>query len=339
MIDERKLIKAVEEEIKGMLSQKKPKMLYDMMSYHLGWLDHKLKPAEQYKGKRFRPLLCLLTYNSLSHMFEKAVPVAAAIELIHNFSLIHDDIEDRDEMRRHRPTVWKVFGIPHAINAGDGMHVLSNLAALRLAEKNVAPEKVVEILKILNETVMKLCEGQYLDMSFESANDVQVSSYIEMIEKKTAALIEASCHTAAILGTEDEKTIAHFCSFGKNIGIAFQIADDILGVWGKEEKTGKPETSDIEKKKKSLPIIYAFENSSRKDREALSKIYRKEKIGKREKEEVMKILNRTNARAYCKKAAKSYKGKALPELKRTGIKNEAVEKMRGIAKFLVEREF
>lgn len=339
MIEEKKLIEMVEAEIRGMLSERKPAKLYAMMSYHLGWLDGNLRAAEQYKGKRFRPLLCLLTYNSLSHMFEKAVPLAAGIELIHNFSLIHDDIEDRDEMRRHRPTVWKVFGIPHAINAGDGMHVLSNIAALRLAEKNVSPEKVVEILKILNEAVMKLCEGQYLDMSFEAAMDVQVASYLEMIEKKTAALIEASCGTAAILGTEDEETIGHFRSFGRNIGTAFQIADDILGVWGKKEKTGKDEKSDIEKKKKSLPIIYAFENSNKKEHEILLKIYKKKEVEKRDKEEFLKILNSINARAYCEKAAKSYKEKALLELKRTGIKNEAIEKIKSIADFLVKRDF
>jgi len=339
MIHEKELIEAVESEIKDILSGRKPKMLYDMMRYHLGWLDPDLKPAEQYKGKRFRPLLCLLTYNSMSHSFEKAIPAAAAIELIHNFTLIHDDIEDIDEMRRHRPTVWKLFGIAHGINAGDGMHVVSNLAALRLSEKNVSSEKIVEIMEILNKAVLRLCEGQYLDMSFEASMNVKISSYIDMIEKKTAALIEASCCTGALLGTEDKKIIEHFENFGRNIGIAFQIADDIIGIWGKEEKTGKPEKSDIEKKKKSLPIIYAFGNSSQKEKKALFEIYKKEEIGKKEKEKLTRILAKTNAREYCEKTARSYKERALLELKRTGIKNEAVNKIIELANFLADRDF
>lgn len=148
--------------------------LYGMMKYHLGWVDGELRPVESYKGKRFRPTLCLLAYHSLSGVYDKALPSAAAIELIHNFSLIHDDIEDRDETRRGKPTVWKRFGIEHAINAGDGMHVLANLAALRLEEVNVTNSKVVEILRILNRTVMGLCEGQYLDMSFEREINVRL---------------------------------------------------------------------------------------------------------------------------------------------------------------------
>ncbi|MFQ5887650.1 MAG: polyprenyl synthetase family protein, partial [Candidatus Hydrothermarchaeales archaeon] len=126
-----------------------PSKLYNMMQYHMGWLDEDFKTTSQYGGKRFRPTLCLLVYNALSGVYDKALPAAAAIELIHNFSLIHDDIEDRDATRRHKPTIWKLWGEAQGINTGDGMHVLANLAALRLRERNVSDSRVVDVLKIL----------------------------------------------------------------------------------------------------------------------------------------------------------------------------------------------
>lgn len=334
-------IDMIDAEIKKNFSSRNfPSKLYDMMKYHLGWLDENFNEVKQYRGKRFRPTLCLLTYRALSGVYDKALPAAAAIELIHNFSLIHDDIEDMDEQRRHRPTVWKLWGIPHAINVGDGMHVLANLCALRLREINVTDKKIVDVLQILNETVMKLCEGQFLDMEYEKKPSITIDMYMDMIYRKTAALIEASTYIGAILATENQEIIEKFKLFGKNIGLAFQIIDDIIGIWEKEEKTGKPKASDIRNKKKTLPIIYSLEKASKEEKEFLKKVYKKEgKAKDGEIKRILEILENSGAKEFSVKIAKRYEKKALENLKATRIKNSSIEKLKILTKFISDRKY
>ncbi|MEK6976946.1 MAG: polyprenyl synthetase family protein [Candidatus Hydrothermarchaeota archaeon] len=316
-----------------------PEPLYAMMKYHLGWLDEDLRETSQYRGKRFRPTICLLTYKALSGVYTKALPAAAAIELIHNFSLIHDDIEDMDEERRHKPTVWKLWGIPQAINVGDGMHVMANLAALQLKDANVTSQKIVEILAILNRTIMRLCEGQYLDMSFEEATDVTVDMYLDMVSRKTGALIEASTLVGASLATEDEGLIGHFRDFGKNIGIAFQIRDDIIGIWGEKGKAGKPIGSDILRKKKTLPVLYAFQKAGRQDRQVLRGIYGKKRPTKGDVGKVLRVLERAGAKKYSQGVAERFEALAFKDLKVIRLRNASMEKLGALANFLVRRSF
>lgn len=316
-----------------------PKPLYDMMRYHLGWLDENFRPMQQYRGKRLRPTICLLAYKSLSGVYDKALPAAAAVELIHNFSLIHDDIEDMDEMRRHRPTVWKLWGIPQAINVGDGMHVLANLAALRLREINVSSDKIVRVMQILNNTVIELCEGQYLDMSFQERLDVTPEMYMQMISKKTAALIEASSLCGAVLATNDDTTIQHFKKFGRSIGTAFQIVDDIIGVWGRGEHTGKPKASDIRNKKKTLPVLYAFAEASQQDKKTLLSIYKKEKLSESDVGRVLAILEKLGAKEHAIKVARNYEKEAMTELERIKMQAESQAKIKILAQFLVSRTY
>ncbi len=328
----------VEQELRRLFEERgHPRRLYEMMMYHLGWLDQNLKPCQQYPGKRVRPTLCLLTYRAISGVYTKALPAAAAIELIHNFSLIHDDIEDKDEKRRGRPTVWKLFGEAHAINAGDGMHVLANLAALRLREYNVTDERVVDVLQVLNSTVMELCEGQYLDMSFEERLDIGIDSYLDMVSRKTAALMEASTHVGALLATRDQGLIDNFRKFGRRIGIAFQIVDDMIGIWG--EKTGKPKASDIRKKKKILPVIYAFENASSGDRVKLEEIYAKDKLSENDVKDVLEILEKTRAKDFSMNKAGEYFESALDALKSTEIRNDTIKMIETVSEFLIRRKY
>ena len=316
-----------------------PPKLYLMMQYHMGWLDENFNKINHYGGKRFRPTICLLTYNSLSGVYDKALPVAAAIELIHNFSLIHDDIEDSDETRRHKPTIWKLWGEAQGINTGDGMHVLSYLAALRLKDRDVSDSRIVDILRILNETVLRLCEGQYLDMSFEEAMDVTVDKYLDMIYRKTGALIRAATEIGALLATENEEIIESFKNFGETIGLGFQIRDDIIGVWEKSESTGKPKASDIINKKKSLPVIHAFEKSSKDQRAILQEIYSKEKLTDSDVETVLKIMEDVGSYDYAQSIAKKYEDQALKELNKINIDNESMDKIKTLAIFLIRRNY
>ncbi len=333
-------LEMVDEEIKKVFETRThPARLYDMMKYHLGWLDEDLRNVEQYRGKRFRPTLCLLVYKSLSGVYDKALPAAAAIELIHNFSLIHDDIEDMDEERRHKATVWKLWGISQAINVGDGMHVLANLAALRLSDLGVTNEKVVEVMKVLNETIITLCEGQYLDMSFEDRLDITIDMYLDMIRRKTAALVEASAWIGATLATEDGAKILRFRNFGRSIGLAFQIIDDIIGIWERAERTGKPKASDIRNRKKTLPILYSMEHASKREKKMLLELYGKRHLTEAEVQHVLDILEASGAYEFSKKMAEDYEKEALASLHKTGIRREAMDDIKALAEFLIRRKY
>ena len=234
---------------------------YAMMRYHLGWADASLQPQTLPSGKRLRPILCLLACSEVGGDVAHGLPAAAGIELLHNFSLIHDDIEDGDEMRRHRPTVWKLWGIPQAINAGDGMFTLAFAAFQRLGDRGVDPATTLAALDIFTQTCLALTEGQHLDIGFESRDQVRVDEYLRMIQGKTAALVGASVALGALIGGASPSVIDHLRRFGHATGLAFQIQDDILGIWGEPEVTGKAAGNDILRRKKSLPLLYALNHA------------------------------------------------------------------------------
>ncbi|MCB0064420.1 MAG: polyprenyl synthetase family protein [Caldilineaceae bacterium] len=231
---------------------------YGMMRYHMGWADEQLAPQNYPAGKRLRPMLCLLACTEKGGDATMALSAAAAIELLHNFSLIHDDIEDGDETRRHRPTAWKIWGVPQTINTGDGMYTTAYAAMQRLARRGISPQMTLDALQLFTETCLALTEGQYLDMSFEERNDVAVAEYLRMIRGKTAALVGASVAIGALLGgaTAQEQSAAY--QFGIACGMAFQIQDDILGIWGDPAITGKAAGNDLLRRKKSLPILHTM---------------------------------------------------------------------------------
>lgn len=231
---------------------------YGMMRYHLGWADEyfHVKPAPS--GKRLRPILCLLSCAELGGDPSQALPAAAAIELLHNFSLIHDDIQDGDEMRHHRPTVWKVWGVPLGINVGDAMFALSFAAIQRLTQRGINSKATLAILNRFTQTCLALTEGQFLDLSFEQRPVISVDEYMHMIQGKTAALIGASVAIGAQIAGSSTSQQTDMLQFGQAMGIAFQIQDDILGIWGDPAMTGKPVGSDILNRKKSLPLIHAL---------------------------------------------------------------------------------
>ena len=191
------------------------------------------------------------------------------MELGHNFSLVHDDIEDRDVERRHRATLWTVFGVAQAINTGDTLFTLSRMALHRLSDLGFSDAKVLALMRLYDETCLALCEGQFMDIwSAEHDERLSVDFYFDMIGRKTAALIAASVKAGALLATDDQDVIDAYHGFGWSLGIAFQLNDDLLGIWGDEQSTGK-EPSDLAKHKKTLPVIYALEHGSDADRSRL----------------------------------------------------------------------
>jgi geranylgeranyl diphosphate synthase type I len=246
---------------------------YGMMSYHLGWVDAGFEPREARMGKCLRPSLCMLIGEGLGAHTNNLAHFAAGLELLHNFSLVHDDIEDRSHVRRNRQTVWSIWGEPQAINAGDGMLSLAHLAWLQSPTAETDPSTFIAALRSAESTILRLCEGQFLDMNAERSLDMSTSAYLKMIGRKTAGLIgEAAwlgARTANVAAPLQEATRA----FGIDLGIAFQIRDDILGIWGDEKETGKSASSDIATRKMTLPIIVALESAPSSIREELRARY------------------------------------------------------------------
>jgi len=286
---------------------------YGQMQYHLGWVDTNFSPVSGNPGKLLRPTLLLLAYeatgehnqddvtdgNASSHL-SRALPAAAAIELTHNFTLIHDDIEDGDRERRHRSTLWNVWGIPQAINTGDGMFALARYALWDVVDAGVDPFVAVQLGAVLDKACLVLAEGQYLDISFENQADISVTMYVDMIGRKTAALMGCAAEMGAMLGTRDAETIFRFRSFGHAIGTAFQVRDDMLGVWASTEELGKTPAGDIYRRKKSLPILHALEFSKTADQRLLRQVYsQKTPVTSSQVEDVLAVFERTQTREYC----------------------------------------
>jgi geranylgeranyl diphosphate synthase type I len=328
----------LEAELKGIVGAE-PLALYDMLRYHMGWQDEHGRASRQRAGKLIRPSLCLLSCQAVGGDAWQILPAAAALELIHNFSLIHDDIEDNDLMRHNRLTVWKLWGQAQGINAGDAMFGLAYLALLGLKEKGIADAKTVHCAKMLSETCLQLCEGQYLDMSYENRLDVTIEEYLSMIAKKTAALLGTSSFLGAFLGTDDESRVACFHQFGKELGLAFQIHDDILGIWGVEERTGKSKSSDIAKRKKTLPVLYGLGEATAAVKEELAGLYSQESIEGEDISKVAKVLDEMGARGYAQALAKQHYHQSLAHLEATGLPVSQLTQLKELVCSLMERNY
>ena len=315
-IDLTELIADTEREILRLVQDRDPSThgLYEMVRYHLA-LDGSGASA----GKRMRPLLGLLAYASITGEHRRALPGAAAVELGHNFSLVHDDIEDGDIERRHRPTLWTIHGVPQAINAGDTLFSLSRIALHRLTDLGFSDRTVLRLMRLYDETCLALCEGQYLDIAMSASDDLMsVDRYFDMIGRKTAALIAASIEAGAVLATEDDEVIARYRGFGWALGLAFQVNDDLLGIWGPEQATGK-EPSDVAHRKKTLPVIYAWEHAGPEDRARLGELTAVATPTTDEVGEIIAILERTGAREFTRNEARRYRDEALAELDAAGV--------------------
>jgi len=315
-LDLEELIADTEAEILRLVGDRDPSTtgVYEQVRYHLG-LDGSGAPA----GKRVRPLLGLLAYASIAGDHRRALPGAAAVELGHNFSLVHDDIEDGDRERRHRPTVWALHGIPQAINTGDMLFSLSRMALHRLTDLGFSDAKVLRLMRLYDETCVALCEGQYIDIATsESGDGMSVELYFDMIGRKTAALIAASIEAGAALATDDDEIIRRYRGFGWALGLAFQLNDDLLGIWGQERSTGK-EPTDLLRKKKTLPVIFAFERAGPEDRARLYELYAADTLTDTDIAELTSILERSGARDYTRDQARRYRDEALAELDAAGV--------------------
>jgi len=312
------------------LDQPRSKPFHEMLTYHMGWTGEGAGPEAT--GKRIRPLLVLLSTASCEVDWQSALPAAAAVELVHNFSLVHDDIQDNSPKRRGRDTAWVKWGAPMAINAGDALFVMSNQAIIDL--KNSYPaEVVVKAAEILHNTCLELTRGQFLDMSYEERKDLGVEDYWPMISGKTSALLSACCHIGALLGGADEDKQEAYRSFGHFLGLAFQVQDDILGIWGDEKATGKSVASDLVEGKNSLPVLAGLRKKGK-----FAERWAQGPIKPEEVEELARVLASEDGYGFAKEASIQMTDMAINSLREADPQGEAGEALFELANKLLNRE-
>ncbi len=292
--------------------------------------DHLIKAG----GKKLRPSLVVLSCEAVGGRSEDALKTAAAIEFIHTFSLIHDDIMDKDEMRRGQPSVHVLWGEPMAILAGDTIFSKAFEAIAETNMENVPPQKIIDALKVVVDSCIKLCEGQALDIGFEGNLDVKEDEYLEMIYKKTGALIAAATKAGAIIGGGTDEQIEALSEYGRLIGLAFQIQDDYLDVVSDAEKIGKPVGSDIVEGKMTLMVVHALANASEEDKTKLSSIL--EANDESLVDKAIAIFNKYGSIEYTRDIALD-NVKTAKELLDVLDESEAKESLKLVADFVLER--
>jgi geranylgeranyl diphosphate synthase type I len=333
-MDTKPLLSHIELELQKQISRldsPRTKAFHEMLTYHMGWTGEGAGPEAT--GKRIRPLLVLLTNlaSSGAEMWQSALPAAAAVELVHNFSLVHDDIQDNSDKRRGRPTTWVKWGAPMAINAGDALFVLSNQAIIDLKE-NYPAEVVVKAAEILHNTCLDLTRGQFLDMSYEEKTDLGVDDYWPMVAGKTAALLSACCHIGSLLGGADDSLQEAYRSFGHYLGLAFQVQDDILGIWGDEALTGKSAASDLIEGKKSLPVMAGLSANGR-----FAERWKRGPVQSAEVQELARVLVSEGGYEKANDAAKQMTDLALLSLREADPQGEAGEALFELTDKLLKR--
>lgn len=301
-----------------------------MLAYHLGWEGPGAGPEAG--GKRIRPLLVTLTCAAGGGDWEQALPGAAAVELVHNFSLIHDDIQDNSPLRRGRETVWKRWGIPQAINAGDAMLTLAHLEVLRLGQ-SCSPEVALLAANLLQNACLQLTKGQFLDMAYEDLSSLSLDLYWQMVSGKTAALLATCTELGALVAGAPAACRAAYRDFGRYLGLAFQAQDDILGVWGDSALTGKSVESDLLEGKKSLPILYGLDRAG-----AFARRWAEGSIRPDEVADLASQLEAEGARAFSEQAAQEMTSQAIQSLERAQPEGEAALELFALADSLLKRK-
>jgi geranylgeranyl diphosphate synthase, type I len=283
-------------------------LLTEMVQYHLG-----LRKAGDRPGKRLRANIALLTCEAFGRRYADALWAAVAVELVHNFSLVFDDVQDRDELRRGRPSVWKVWGLGQAINAGAALEALVTRAVVDLLPARYS-DRTRPALSLLSEAMLALCRGQVIDLQFEQRVDVAVDEYMEMIGLKTAALFECAARLGGLAAGVGDASLDKAGKFGHHLGVAFQVIDDMLGVWGSTTQTGKPVGSDLKNGKKTLPTLVALKSGAAGNRRVLRALLTRARFTAAEMETARAIITQASAQGICRRQAAEHLAEARLQL-------------------------
>ncbi len=301
--------------------------------YHIGWWDRRGTATKGGVGKALRPTLVLLCAEAVGGDPSDALVAAVAVELVHDFSLLHDDVMDGDVLRRSRPTAWSVFGVGPALLAGDA---LLALAVDVLASSG--HERALDALVILNATVLGLVDGQAADLAFEDRADVGLEECLAMAGGKTAALLGCSCALGVMIVGGSDPQVAQLLGFGERLGLAFQLVDDILGIWGDPATTGKAANSDLSRRKKSLPVVAALSSGAPEARE-LARLYRgTDPLSVDELARARRLIERAGGRAWSDAEADVQRSRALEHLGAAGLRGRAAAELGALAHLVTSRD-
>lgn len=313
----------IEKKINETLFPATPAQLYDPVRYILS-----------IGGKRIRPSLVLLGANVFDDNIEPALDAAVAIEIFHNFTLLHDDLMDNSKIRRGKETVHEKWNPNIAILSGDTMSIIANQFVSR-----VNPDILPDVLKVFNQTAVEVCEGQMMDMTFEKREDVSVEEYIKMIELKTSVLIAASLKIGAYIGGANHKEANEMYEYGRLLGIAFQIQDDLLDSYGDTETFGKKVGNDIVSNKKTYLMISAMEQSGKEDLDALKSWLNNKDFDPENKiREVKKIYDRYNIKALTLDKTREYFDSARAVLEKIVVSEERKIVLEAFSNTLMKRK-
>lgn len=291
---------------------------YDMSRYHLGWIGDATASGA---GKRLRPLLLARVTEALGAPVARALPAAAAVELLHNFTLVHDDIQDQSAFRRHRETVWRRWGPAQSINVGDALYAIAHEAVWALAEPQAAapPGAIIDLARDFDRTALRIVEGQYLDLANEGSWGGDESLYLATITGKTASLMAFCCRAGARLAGAEPATVTAMSDFGLALGLAFQVQDDILGIWGASSSTGKPDAADLRRRKRSLPIVILDARASPATRAELRALYAGPELDDGAIARVLELLDQADVRNHCEAYVTRYHEAAGARLDSLGL--------------------
>ncbi|MGH3913195.1 MAG: family 2 encapsulin nanocompartment cargo protein polyprenyl transferase [Pseudonocardiaceae bacterium] len=310
-----------------------PPSMRRIAGYHLGWWDVDSRPASADGGKAIRPALLILSAEGTGGDLASAIPAAVAVELVHNFSLLHDDVMDGDATRRHRPTAWSMFGSNAAILAGDALLALA-VDVLASSQHSAA----VDCIRLLSAAVLDLVDGQNADLDFEKRHDVDLAECVRMTTGKTASLLGCTCAVGALFGGGGAEQVDRLRDFGEHVGLAFQHVDDLLGIWGDPAVTGKPVYSDLRNRKKSLPVVAALASASPAGHELAGLYYGEQPLSDAELVHAAELVDLAGGRAWSQDQADELLAAGLRQLQQAGLTTRAAAELAGLARLVTRRD-
>ncbi len=324
---------ALDKELRDVFSSRQG-FLYDVLRYHLGWTDEQGNPQESLAPLHFPSVLALASCHALSGDFRSALPAAAGVELVYNFTLVHGDVQSGRPDGGDRPSIWWLWGPAQAINAGDGLHALGRTTTMRLAQRGIPHRQVLQAVQSLDRACLVLCEGQYMDLEFQDRLLVTADDYFDMVRRKTGSLTGCSAESGALAAGADEDGCSRFREIGANLGMAWQISRDIQDLWGRQ---GDGMTAgNVLQKKKSLPLIHALATAPLAAKRELGNIYMKRVLEPDDAARLVQLLDQTDSREFATGKAGDLVDQALHRMDEVNLDVQGEEILRNLGQSALE---
>ncbi len=323
----------VDEELKAVFEPRQG-FLYRVLRYHLGWVDQQGQPEPGTTPLHFQAMLALAACDSLGGDFRNAIPAAASVELVHNFTMVHSDVQSGRAEASDRPSIWWVWGPAQAINAGDGLHALGRTTMMRLAQRGISPDRVLSAVRSLDRACLTLCEGQYMDLEFQEQIMVTSAAYLDMVDRKSGALAGSAAEAGAIVAGANDSICGALRDAGRLLGSSWQITQDIYDLWGKRGDGMTP--SNVLNKKKSLPLIHTLENSTVAVKRELGSIYMKRVLEPEDAGRLIAILNEADAKTTAEAKARELVDQALEKASEAGITGDERHQFQQLGEWVLE---